>query len=946
MGLLAAAISDLAAGRGSCILVEGVLGIGKSELLASGLAGARQAGCQHYRATATRATQDAPLHVLTASLGLDPAAWAAPGGDPRASPADPPLAGVERILATVEERYAGSPVVLAIDDLHLADQFSLLAWSRLSRTVRHRPLLLVAACRIPLRRPEVSQLRRALIGAGCRLIRLGPLPAGVTIELAGRLAGATVVGPQLRQTAESAGGNPSYLGDLMRSLLDSGAVRVDAGRAELTVAQQDVQVPDSLAAAMADGLDALSGQAREVLRLAAVAGATFTVADVARVANRPVTDLMAAVDEALHAAILTADGPRLAFRPPLIRQVLTLAIAEGERRALHLRFARSLADAGQPVERTAAHLLAARSPAATTPPPARQLAAPETADPWALDWLATSGDALVLAAPVTAVDLLGGVLDEVPPQDPRRTPVEAALAHAHLLLGHHADAARLARLVLSRTTGADRAGQMTWTLANALVGAGLPAEAEAVVQVVLGAARTAGAGRERWHARFAALQALIATLRGRYTEGRALAGAAEREAQLTGDRAALGYALYTSSLVERNGDDLPGALADVTRALEAVRDDPDAVDLRTLLLADAIALASALDRWPQAAAAVEEARTLPGWSPRQALVRTATAEHLYHAGSWDGALAEVGAVEQLTGGPRPPALYGIAALIHGRRDDQDRAASSLRLAAAQADRAGATQAEPASTAGTAWPAEYGEGFLRLATALQAERAGELARALAALAAMLSPGYPGERYLCLPDLVRLALAAGEKDRAAEAVQACRSEVARAPLPVRQAALDRCEGLLEDDPDRLLTAAEYHRSAGRLPDLGGTLEDAAVLQAAAGRMQPARTAAAEAFDTYQRLGAVWDAARAQERLLAFGIRGDRRGPRRRPASGWAALTPTELTVARLVASGLSNPDIAAALHLSPRTIQTHVSHILAKLGARSRREVGEIAATGDA
>jgi DNA-binding CsgD family transcriptional regulator len=64
----------------------------------------------------------------------------------------------------------------------------------------------------------------------------------------------------------------------------------------------------------------------------------------------------------------------------------------------------------------------------------------------------------------------------------------------------------------------------------------------------------------------------------------------------------------------------------------------------------------------------------------------------------------------------------------------------------------------------------------------------------------------------------------------------------------------------------------------------------------------------------------------------------GPHRRhPASGWEALTPTEIRVAYLVADGRSNPDIAGELFLSRNTVQTHVSHILAKLGARSRAEI---------
>jgi DNA-binding CsgD family transcriptional regulator len=58
------------------------------------------------------------------------------------------------------------------------------------------------------------------------------------------------------------------------------------------------------------------------------------------------------------------------------------------------------------------------------------------------------------------------------------------------------------------------------------------------------------------------------------------------------------------------------------------------------------------------------------------------------------------------------------------------------------------------------------------------------------------------------------------------------------------------------------------------------------------------------------------------------------RRRPATGWQALTPTELKIAHLVTAGDSNADIAAKLYLSRNTVQTHVSHILAKLDVNSR------------
>jgi pimeloyl-ACP methyl ester carboxylesterase/DNA-binding CsgD family transcriptional regulator len=61
------------------------------------------------------------------------------------------------------------------------------------------------------------------------------------------------------------------------------------------------------------------------------------------------------------------------------------------------------------------------------------------------------------------------------------------------------------------------------------------------------------------------------------------------------------------------------------------------------------------------------------------------------------------------------------------------------------------------------------------------------------------------------------------------------------------------------------------------------------------------------------------------------------RRRPSIGWESLTEAELDVVRLLAEGLTNQEIAARLYVSPRTVQTHVAHVFAKLGVSRRAEV---------
>jgi DNA-binding CsgD family transcriptional regulator len=84
----------------------------------------------------------------------------------------------------------------------------------------------------------------------------------------------------------------------------------------------------------------------------------------------------------------------------------------------------------------------------------------------------------------------------------------------------------------------------------------------------------------------------------------------------------------------------------------------------------------------------------------------------------------------------------------------------------------------------------------------------------------------------------------------------------------------------------------------------------------------------------------AALSTEEAIAYAQRG--RGERKRPSSGWGALTPAERDVVRLVSEGLANNDIATRLFVSPRTVQTHLTHVYTKLGLTSRVQLVQEAA----
>jgi len=79
---------------------------------------------------------------------------------------------------------------------------------------------------------------------------------------------------------------------------------------------------------------------------------------------------------------------------------------------------------------------------------------------------------------------------------------------------------------------------------------------------------------------------------------------------------------------------------------------------------------------------------------------------------------------------------------------------------------------------------------------------------------------------------------------------------------------------------------------------------------------------------------------DEAIAYAQRG--RGQRKRPPTGWGSLTPSERDVVRLVSEGLANNDIATRLFVSPRTVQSHLTHVYTKLGLTSRVQLVQEAA----
>ncbi len=923
--LLTNLVRDVAGGRGRALWVEGEPGIGKSSLLAVGLSNARKLGCETAWCAADELSQQLPLRLIMRSLppksGWLDAAIAeistllqAKAGTGVVSGIDPIPAAVERLLALVDRLCAERPLVMVVDDVQWADDASLLVWHQLALGVGQLPLLLVAASRPVPQRAIVDRLRGSVLTHDGVQIPLRPLEPAETSELIAGLLGAPP-GPNLQQLTARASGNPLYLREIVAELQRERRVTVDAATAELA-APDDLAVPVSIGSTITRRLGFLSEHVLSVLGTAALLGQEFSVTDLVAVLGRRPPEVMDELLDARAAGVVVEAGAGLAFRHQLIRQALHDRMPATLRVALHRHAAQALSEAGAPVEQVGDHLVSSTA-----------------VDPWAIAWIGQHAPALTAGSPRMAADLLTRAAEHVAPGDPDWHSIWASQLEAQFRLGHATEAETCARQLLARSSDPVELAEVGWLLARVLFSRGSNAEALSVVERAL-----ADPGLPQlWRARMHALHTVyLRDVQGDLDAAEAAALEALRLGENAGDAFAVASARCVQWTVAAVRRQYANALEFIDKAVEVLSDDTEHPELRASALGDRIFTLQNLDRLADAGDCLNVARRYAEHTgdPRAALP-VGAAVHYYWVGRWDDTLAELAAVapdspEISHFGLRergPILLYhGVSALIAVCRDDRSTADTHLR----------AGFAAPINTV-SAWE---NADFLLAARALDAERSGDVAAAVSLLATILDtrPGQMTLVHQWLPDLVRLSVAAGDTVTARAALERCEFEAAREQVPARAtAAATRCHGLLAGDAGRLRAAADHYGEVGRPVEQGQTLEDLAVLLASQGDLGAARAAMKRAAEIYAGLGAEWCLHRAYARLHQYGIRRGVPGRRGRATSGWGALTRTELAIAYLIADGMSNPEIAAQLYLSRGTVQVHVSHILTKLGARSRVEI---------
>ncbi len=310
------------------------------------------------------------------------------------------------------------------------------------------------------------------------------------------------------------------------------------------------------------------------------------------------------------------------------------------------------------------------------------------------------------------------------------------------------------------------------------------------------------------------------------------------------------------------------------------------------------------------------------------------------------ALAYLSSLETSLG--RPAAGLALAhrylELASGSDQDAQRAGALWPLAVAAGWLGRAQEARDAASEGLALAQRTGHrlyvignlialGTVELAAGDPAAAAGHSVQAweLAHAGGLESPA----RFPVLPEAVEALLAVGNRDRAAELAREQRRLAEALGRPWVLALAARCEACVaavDGDEDRAIScferAGREHAKQERLLDRARTLLAYGSLLRRQRRKRAAREALEEALSSFQAAEAGLWAERARGEL-------GRIGGRRAAPSG--ALSATESAVARLVASGRTNNEVAETLHLSARTVEWNLSKLYRKLGVRSRTEL---------
>jgi DNA-binding CsgD family transcriptional regulator len=899
LGAVRSAVARAREGSGGVLLVVGEAGIGKSRLLTEAV---RLAPGDGVHVLCGRSTESGGAYrplidaLLRGGAGdLDPATvpapyraalgrllpgWGSAGDGPEPS-VDPVLVlgeAVVRVLGAL----VGGPCLLVLEDLHWADADTFALLEYLADRLRDRPVLVAASARDD--EPGSAAVDRLAAGSAVRTVILSRLDPAELAALAGARAVGRLRDDQLAALVARADGLPL----LAEELVDE-AVRA-AGTSTSVV-------PRTMTALVRRRLSPLEPVAQECLRAAAVAGTDPDWELLPAVVGQPEDVVLAAARAAADAQLLRESEGRLRWRHALMREAVVADLLPPERAALARRVAEALLARGR-------HEDVARA--------AELLAAGHERDRAAALFLELAREDRTTGALRRAEQLLD--------QAARTGAAPAAVAIERVTvltaIGHVGDALDAGVAALPAATG-ERHAELCLRLARTAVTARRWTDAEAYVE---------RAGRPD-DPRSLLLAADAAFGAGEVERAGPLAAAAVTRAERSGVPAVLCEALDIAGRVARLSSP-PAARAAFARAVQVAAEHRLVPQQVTALIG--LGTVELLER--ETSEALPRAREL---ALSAGLLGQASA-------------AEVILFDAIVVHDGPQAVEAPARVLLDRGArlhlPEVQAASAFGVALARAaagDPAGMESALAQLPVPALWP-DAGP----LAAAVRALPL-LLAHDLVGANSMLDAGLTGhvEHRVAAPlhqfglwALLRTAV----DDRGAAARDVLRGLPA-ALRPANRAALHYAEAIAAgrggrpDDAAALFARGEADLVP--LPWLHRLLRllvlEAAVADGWGNPVPLLRRDLAE----HERAGN-HQLARTCRDLLKRAGAPTRRGRGTTPVPGVlraAGVTSREMDVLTLVSTGLTNTEIAARLYLSPRTVETHVASLLAKLGATDRGQL---------
>jgi DNA-binding CsgD family transcriptional regulator len=885
----------------SGLIIEGEAGIGKTTLWLSAVEHARTSGFRvlHARIGPTESVlaytavadllRDIPAAIIATlpdvqHIAIDHVLLRAGTG----APATDQRVVAAALVSVVERLTDESPVLVAIDNFQWLDQSSRAVIAFATRRFSGRVGILVtercdptcgtAMIGLQLSRPE--RMNR---------ITLGPLSLGGLHALISARLGRTFPRPTMVRIAEVSGGNPFYALELARAF-DSG------------LSSSLPELPGTLAELMRLRITGLDADVRDIL-LPAAAIANPTVEMLARVRSTTVEHVFTLLEEAESQGVVTIDGDSVRFSHPLLAHSLYTEASRARRRATH----RALAKVVQQPELKARHMALAAS----------------SADAQTLQALDTAADAAAArGAPAASAELLELAIQLGGDKPSRRI----RAAEQHFKAG---DAGR-ARTLLESTIDDLKPGLLRAVALNLLAGIRVYDDNFSDAAALLKRAVVDAEINDAVLVQTLIMLAFTEGMSADFDDSYANAGRAVKHAEQLGVPVLISRALAMwANLTFQYGR---GVDEDsIRRAVEL--EDPS-LDVPMPLCASAIQ--ALLLAWT---GRLDEAREAMMVVRNRCVDRGAESDLMAVSGyltlieMWRGNFVEATALaeETMERAEQVGGSCAIALTVRGAV-----AAYAGREQEARADAAAAIEvSERCNCARLAeWP-RTSLGFLELSL-------GNHDEALKAMQPLLSnfehiPGIEIMTGAWIPDAVEAMITLGRHADALPLIEALENHGGRLDRAWMLAAAYRCRGMWMasrgdvDAAELMARKAMFEHNRVPMPfERARTQLLLGQLLRRKRQKESATAALREALAAFEAMGAPLWAQRARAELARTNVT-------QRQA---LKLTPSEQRVAELAASGMTNRDVAAALFISPKTVEANLARIYRKLGIKSRAELGRL------